>query len=205
MNLDQPEIKLTRSITLIICITLLLTFLLSVIPQSQAAAVVCKYKHKVQQGETLTYIANLYGTSWQKIADANNMQPPYTVAPGQVLCIPEGDKNASTTPTSKKGKAASASGPVGFRPGARCGRELPQEDLLLCPDLSRQPASLLPAGCFHHQQRRRFHGLVQDPEVCQKDPDDDLVRQECLDRCSFLCEVPRVDLQFPGYKDRAQP
>jgi len=105
MNLDQPEIKLTRSITLIICITLLLTLLLSVFPQSQAAAVVCKYKHKVLQGETLTYIANLYGTSWQKIADANNMQPPYTVAPGQVLCIPEGDKNASTTPTSKKGKA----------------------------------------------------------------------------------------------------
>jgi LysM repeat protein len=103
MNLDQPEIKLTRSITLIICLTLLLTLLLSVFPQSQAAAVVCKYKHKVQQGETLTYIANLYGTSWQKIADANNMQPPYTVAPGQVLCIPEGDKNASTTPTSKKG------------------------------------------------------------------------------------------------------
>jgi LysM repeat protein len=104
MQYDQPMTKITRSITLLICLTLLLTLALSVFPQSQAAAVTCKYKHKVQQGETLSYIANLYGISWIKIADANNLQAPYTVVPGQVLCIPEGEKNASSTPTSKKGK-----------------------------------------------------------------------------------------------------
>ena len=103
MQLNQSATKITRSITLILCLTLLLTLALSVFPQTQAAAVTCKYKHKVLQGETLSYIANLYGTSWIKIADANSMQPPYTVIPGQVLCIPEGDKNASTTPVSKKG------------------------------------------------------------------------------------------------------
>jgi LysM repeat protein len=104
MKLSKSETKLTRSVTLLICLTLVLALVLSVIPQSQAAAVTCKYKHKVVQGETLTYIANLYGTSWDKIAAANNLQPPYTVAPGQVLCIPEGDKNTNATPVSKKGK-----------------------------------------------------------------------------------------------------
>lgn len=103
MKLDQTETKLNRSIALLICITLALTLLLSVLPQSQAAAVTCKYKHKVQQGETLTYIANLYGISWTLIADANNMQAPYTVAPGQTLCIPGGEKTSSGTPTAKKG------------------------------------------------------------------------------------------------------
>jgi hypothetical protein len=104
MNLSQSETKITRSVTLIICLTLVLTLVLSVIPQSQAAAVTCKYKHKVQQGETLTYIANLYSISWDKIANANSMQPPYTVTPGQVLCIPEGEKNTTNTTTTKKGK-----------------------------------------------------------------------------------------------------
>jgi LysM repeat protein len=104
MKLSKSETNIARSVTLLICLTLILTVVLSVIPQSQAAAVTCKYKHKVVQGETLTYIANLYGISWNKIADANNLQPPYTVAPGQVLCIPEGEQNASTTPKPKKGK-----------------------------------------------------------------------------------------------------
>jgi LysM repeat protein len=104
MKFNQSETKITRSVTLLICITLVIALLLSVFPQSLAAAVTCKYKHKVQQGETVTYIANLYGISWTKIVDANNMQPPYTVVPGQVLCIPEGDKNAVSTPTKKKGK-----------------------------------------------------------------------------------------------------
>jgi hypothetical protein len=103
MKLNLPETKLTRSITLLICITLVLTLFLSVFPTSLAAAVTCKFKHKVQQGETLTYIANLYGISWTKIADANNLQPPYTVVPGQVLCIPAGEQT-SGTPTTKKGK-----------------------------------------------------------------------------------------------------
>jgi LysM repeat protein len=103
MKLDQPETKLIRSITLLICITLVLTLMLSVFPQSQAAAVTCKYKHKVQQGETLSYIANLYGISWTLIADANDMSAPYSVTPGQVLCIPAAAQNPDTTPNSKKG------------------------------------------------------------------------------------------------------
>jgi LysM repeat protein len=104
MKFVKSETKINRSVTLLLCITLLLTLVLSVFPQSPAAAVTCKYKHKVVQGETLTTIANFYGTSWLKIAEANNLVAPYTVTVGQVLCIPEGEKGASATPTSKKGK-----------------------------------------------------------------------------------------------------
>ena len=103
MKLDQPETKIIRSITLLICITLVLTLMLSAFPQSRAAAVTCKYKHKVQQGETLSYIANLYGISWTLIADANNMSAPYSVTPGQVLCIPASAQNPDLTPNPKKG------------------------------------------------------------------------------------------------------
>jgi hypothetical protein len=104
MEFKQPATKMNRPILYLISITLVCILILSAIPQSQASAVTCKYKHKVLQGETLNYISNLYGISWTKIADANNMQPPYTITPGQVLCIPEGEKSANTTPNPKKGK-----------------------------------------------------------------------------------------------------
>ncbi len=104
MKLVQSETKINRSIPLLICLTLVLTLFLAVLPQSQAAAVTCAYKHKVQQGETLTYIANLYGVGWMLIADANKMVAPYAVTPGQVLCIPTGAKeNPNVTPNPKKG------------------------------------------------------------------------------------------------------
>jgi hypothetical protein len=106
MKLNQPETRLIRPITILICFTLILTLAMSIFPQSQAAAVTCKYKNRLQQGETITYLANLYGVSWTLIADANNMQPPYTISPGQVLCIPAGGtNNPNTTPNPKKGKA----------------------------------------------------------------------------------------------------
>ena len=104
MILNQPQTAIRRSTTLVVCVALVLTLLLSALPQSQAAAVTCKYKHKVLQGETLTYIANLYGIDWTKIASANSMSTPYTVIPGQVLCIPGGEKTSGTTTTTKKGK-----------------------------------------------------------------------------------------------------
>ena len=103
MKFSQPERLIDRSITFIVCAALILTLVLSALPQSQVAAVTCKYKHKVLQGETLTYIANLYSIDWTKIADANNMSAPYTVMPGQVLCIPEGEKTSNTSGTTKKG------------------------------------------------------------------------------------------------------
>ncbi|HEB64962.1 MAG TPA: LysM domain-containing protein, partial [Chloroflexi bacterium] len=41
--------------------------------------------HTVQAGETLASIARKYGTTWQAIAQANNLPAPYTIYVGQKL------------------------------------------------------------------------------------------------------------------------
>jgi hypothetical protein len=105
-----------RSLRLVgvgISLVIVLAFLIGAAPQIPAAAQTCKYKHTVQPGETITYIADLYSTSWEDIADANNMQPPYTIIVGTVLCIPEGTSPGNVTPvgtgtpTGKKGATLS--------------------------------------------------------------------------------------------------
>jgi hypothetical protein len=104
MEIDQPDKQTRRgTIWVLLSVMLVLTLLASALPQAPAAAVTCKYKHKVLDGETLTYIANLYGVYWYEIAQANSLQPPYTVSPGQVLCIPD-------TATSNGGTQATATG-----------------------------------------------------------------------------------------------
>jgi hypothetical protein len=105
MENDKKNKKL-RLMGVVISLAIVLALLISAVPQTPAAAVTCKFKHTVQPGETITYIANLYQTSWEDIAEANNMQPPYTIIVGTVLCIPEGDSPANATPTGNKGKAA---------------------------------------------------------------------------------------------------
>ncbi|GAP62946.1 hypothetical protein ARMA_1369 [Ardenticatena maritima] len=42
----------------------------------------------MQEGEWLYAIARTYGVSPDAIIAANNLQPPYTVYPGQKLIIP---------------------------------------------------------------------------------------------------------------------
>jgi LysM repeat protein len=79
-----------RPVVLVFSLLLALTLVVSAFPQGPAAAQNCKFKHTVQAGDTLSYVANLYQIDWQKIADANNLQPPYVISVGQVLCIPGG-------------------------------------------------------------------------------------------------------------------
>lgn len=102
MELDHQMTKSTRTFPLLLAAFLILTLVVSALPTSLASAVTCKFKHKVQEGETLIYIGNLYSVDWVKIADANNLNPPYTVTAGQVLCIPEGEKPANTTSSTNK-------------------------------------------------------------------------------------------------------
>jgi LysM repeat protein len=45
-------------------------------------------QHVVQQGETLSSIAAQYGTTWQAIAQLNNIKNPNVIFPGMVLKIP---------------------------------------------------------------------------------------------------------------------
>lgn len=56
--------------------------------------------HVVTQGETLFGIAQLYGQTWQQIAQWNNIQPPYTLSQGQQLLVSMGGGTATgSTPT----------------------------------------------------------------------------------------------------------
>jgi LysM repeat protein len=93
----------SRSSVVILSMFLVITIVLSGFPQSQAAAVTCKYKHTVKAGETLLYLSGLYQINWEDIAEANNLTTPYTITAGQVLCIPYGEDTTTTTET-KKGK-----------------------------------------------------------------------------------------------------
>ncbi len=74
MKLQNLELWSNRPFRLVLSLVLVFTLLASAFPQFSASAVTCKYKHKVLQGETLMYIADLYGVSWQKIADASNLE-----------------------------------------------------------------------------------------------------------------------------------
>lgn len=48
------------------------------------------FTHVVSPGETLFHISLRYGVSWQAIAQANNLTPPYVIYVGQPLVIPGG-------------------------------------------------------------------------------------------------------------------
>lgn len=108
MEFDQKKNQPSKQIVLVMSIVLILTLLVSALPQSAASAVTCKFRHTVLQGETLIYLGDLYNVDWLKIADANNLVPPYTVTAGQVLCIPEGEKPANTTTTTTESGNAPA-------------------------------------------------------------------------------------------------
>jgi len=55
--------------------------------------------HTVQNGETLSSIARRYGTTWQAIANANNLSNPNNIYVGQKLKIPSGSGDSSGGPT----------------------------------------------------------------------------------------------------------
>jgi lysozyme len=56
--------------------------------------------HTVQQGETLSSIAQRYGTSWQAIANANGIVNPNQIYVGQKLKIPTTGTGATEPPSS---------------------------------------------------------------------------------------------------------
>lgn len=48
-------------------------------------------KYTVRPGNTLYAIAQFFGTTAEKIAKKNGLNPPYTIYPGQVLELPDED------------------------------------------------------------------------------------------------------------------
>lgn len=47
-----------------------------------------EFTHVVRQGETIFRIAQMYGVPWTAIAEANEIESPYTIYAGQTLIIP---------------------------------------------------------------------------------------------------------------------
>ncbi len=89
-----------RRFAMIVNALIILAMMWSVFaPTTAASAAACKFKHKVQPGETLIYIGQLYQFDWREIAKANDIKEPYVLTGGQVLCIPGGTKPADTTTT----------------------------------------------------------------------------------------------------------
>jgi lysozyme len=71
----------------IIIILLVLSITALLVPAASAQA---QRIHVVQPGETLQRIATFYGTTWQAIANANNIINPNHIFVGQRLIIPSG-------------------------------------------------------------------------------------------------------------------
>lgn len=70
---------------------LVLAFLVTALPAPALAASSkpqCASYYTVRSGDSLASIAARHDVSWRKIAEANNIIPPYTIFVGQKLCIP---------------------------------------------------------------------------------------------------------------------
>lgn len=79
---------------------LVLAMVLAVFAQTTpAAAVTCKFKHKVKAGENLIGIGQMYQYDWREIAEASDLKEPYVLSVGMTLCIPGGTKPSETTTT----------------------------------------------------------------------------------------------------------
>lgn len=97
---EKENRQATKRIAMVVGMFLILAIVWTAFAQTTAAcAAACKFKHKVQPGETLIYIGQLYQYDWREIAKANDIKEPYVLTSGQVLCIPGGTKPADTTTT----------------------------------------------------------------------------------------------------------
>jgi len=77
------------ALSLLLAITIMVTAVPQAVQaESNTSTATCAKTHIVHKGETTTSIAKLYGIPWGDIARANNLTKPYTINPGDKLCIP---------------------------------------------------------------------------------------------------------------------
>jgi hypothetical protein len=67
-------------------------------PAQAANLLSCKQYHTVERGEYLVKIARMYGTTWQELAEINQIKSPYKIYSGQRLCV-ETSGSSVVTPT----------------------------------------------------------------------------------------------------------
>ncbi len=81
--------------------------------------------HTVTQGETLYGISQLYGQTWQQIAQWNNIQPPYSLSQGQQLLVSMGGSTSSTPTTTYPVDNTLPSSPVAIVDNGSTGTTTP--------------------------------------------------------------------------------
>src|SRR5262249_22891674 len=55
---------------------------------AQASCPVGDQTHTVTSGETLSLIAMNHNMTWSELAQHNNLSNPYSISPGQTICLP---------------------------------------------------------------------------------------------------------------------
>lgn len=68
-------------------------------PQPSRAVTTTQTRHRVKKGETLSSIANRYGVSMERIANANNLSKKNLIVSGRTLKIPSGNTNKAHSKT----------------------------------------------------------------------------------------------------------
>lgn len=76
----------TRKLVMVFLAIIILIGGTGVVVQPVQAAGCTRY-HTVRAGESLSWIGRYYGVSWPHLAQINNIPPPYTIYPGQRICI----------------------------------------------------------------------------------------------------------------------
>ena len=118
MKLNQKWMPHPKGLAIVIgMLLLLLTLGLSLIPRTPTAAATstptdkarkCKFYHKVQPGDTIIYLGQLYQYDWRDIAEANKLKEPYVLTPGDRLCIPGGVRPEIVDSETGEGKTVTA-------------------------------------------------------------------------------------------------
>jgi hypothetical protein len=80
----------------ILMIVVMLFITTAATPTAAATVQGCKQWHIVQRGEYLSQIARLYNTTYQKLAEINELKDPNLIYVGQSLCVSIG--GTTTTP-----------------------------------------------------------------------------------------------------------
>ena len=84
--------------TRVLFMVLALLVLTAITPDAASAAK-CKFKYKVEPGDTLMSVADLFQADWKEIAEASELEEPYVLQVGQVLCIPSGVAPEEVSPS----------------------------------------------------------------------------------------------------------
>lgn len=79
-----------RKAVMVLLALVLMFSAMGVAAQPAQASGGCRAYHWVSYGQTLAWIGRYYNVSWPYLASVNGIPRPYTIYPGQRLCIPSG-------------------------------------------------------------------------------------------------------------------